>query len=122
MRCAAVLAVACCYLVSANAIYAIDPPLSALPAGSAPRAVTAARATEIPPCTLFVDAASATGGTGTAAAPHATIGAAVAAAQAGAVPGPMKWAMLVDHHVIPQIRTPLPLTLDGSAEAKHETI
>jgi hypothetical protein len=46
--------------------------------------VTVARATELPGCTLHVDAASA-GGDGSAAAPFTTIGAAVAAATDGAV-------------------------------------
>ncbi len=49
-----------------------------------PRAVVVARATEIPSCTLFVDA-SAAGGDGSAASPFASIGDAVAAASAGAV-------------------------------------
>lgn len=49
-----------------------------------PRAVDVARATEIPTCTLHVDAASG-GGDGTAASPFATIGAAVDAASDGAV-------------------------------------
>lgn len=51
---------------------------------SAPRAVTVARATEIPACTVFVDA-SARGGRGTLAQPHNTIAAAVAAAEPGAI-------------------------------------
>jgi parallel beta helix pectate lyase-like protein/disaggregatase-related protein len=54
----------------------------ALPPGSAPRAVTVARATEIPACTLFVDAAA--NGRGTAQSPFKTIAAAVAAAGNGA--------------------------------------
>src|SRR5438128_821606 len=37
-------------------------------------------------------------------------------------PGAVSRTMLVDHHLILQIRTPLPLALDGAAEAKHETI
>lgn len=49
-----------------------------------PRAVAVARATEIPACTLFVDAASA-GGDGSVASPFATIGEAVDAASDGAV-------------------------------------
>ena len=52
-------------------------------ATSVPRAVTVARATEIPACTLFVDA-GVRGGNGTAAQPLGTIAAAVAAAQPGA--------------------------------------
>jgi hypothetical protein len=56
--------------------------LAQAPAGSGPRAVTVARATEIPACTLFVDAAA--NGTGTAQSPHKTIAAAVAAASNGA--------------------------------------
>jgi hypothetical protein len=54
----------------------------ALPPGSAPRAVTVARTTEIPGCTLFVDAAA--NGRGTAQSPFKTIAAAVAAAGNGA--------------------------------------
>ena len=55
------------------------------PPGSAPRAVTVARATEIPALHLFVDAAAAGRGDGTAQRPHKTIAAAVAAAGTGAV-------------------------------------
>lgn len=51
---------------------------------AAPQAVTVARATAIPACTLFVDAASK-GGDGSIAKPHATIAAAVEAAEASAV-------------------------------------
>jgi hypothetical protein len=61
---------------------------AALPAAAqdaVPRAVTVARATEIPRCTAFVDAAARAGGDGTVAKPHKTIAAAVAAAQNGAV-------------------------------------
>lgn len=54
-----------------------------LPSTSAPRAVTVARATELPACTVFVDA-SVRGGTGTVSQPYNTIAAAVAAAQPGA--------------------------------------
>jgi hypothetical protein len=54
------------------------------PQGAVPRAVTVARAVDIPACTMFVDA-SAGGGTGTAQQPHKTIGAAIAAAEPGAV-------------------------------------
>lgn len=52
--------------------------------GEVPRAVTVARATAIPACTVFVDAA-AKGGRGTAAQPFAAIADAVAAAAPGAV-------------------------------------
>lgn len=55
------------------------------PPGSAPRAVTVARATAMPACTVFVDAAVAGEGKGTAQSPHRTIAAAVAAAGSGAV-------------------------------------
>lgn len=59
---------------------------NASPAGSTvPRAVTVARATAIPRCTMFVDAVAPVRGAGTAQSPHKTIGAAVAAAPAGAV-------------------------------------
>lgn len=54
-------------------------------AESIPRAVEIARATEIPSCTIFVDAGAAEGGEGTADGPYATIAAAVEAAPAGAV-------------------------------------
>jgi hypothetical protein len=60
------------------------PPNVQLPPGSAPRAVTIARATAIPKCILFVDAAF-DGGNGTVQRPHKTIAAAVAAAGPGAV-------------------------------------
>ena len=56
-----------------------------LPPGSAPRAVTVARTTEMPACTSFVDAAAAGRGDGTAQRPHRTIAAAVNAAANGAV-------------------------------------
>jgi hypothetical protein len=59
-------------------------PATPLPAGSTPRAVTVARATEIPRCSVFVDAAAARG-SGTIQSPHKTIAAAIAAAPAGAV-------------------------------------
>lgn len=49
-----------------------------------PRAVTVARATEIPPCTIHVDAAES-GGDGSASSPFTTIQAAVDAASDGAV-------------------------------------
>src|ERR1043166_6886875 len=48
-----------------------------LPPGSAPRAVTVARTTEMLECTLFVDAAASANGNGTAQRPHKTIAAAV---------------------------------------------
>lgn len=57
---------------------------SAALAADAPSAVTVARATAIPACSVFVDAASK-GGDGSAAKPHRTISAAVEAAPAGAV-------------------------------------
>ncbi len=55
------------------------------PSAAVPRAVTVARATKIPACTLFVDAAAAAPGKGTVAKPFKTLAAAVAAAKAGAV-------------------------------------
>ncbi len=51
----------------------------------APRAVTVARATAIPACTLHVDAASTGAADGSRARPYATIGAAVAVAPSGAI-------------------------------------
>ncbi|MGD9785890.1 MAG: hypothetical protein AB7E80_00855 [Hyphomicrobiaceae bacterium] len=53
-------------------------------AEEAPQPVEVARATAIPQCTVFVDAASR-GGDGSADRPHATIGAAVRAAPAGSI-------------------------------------
>jgi hypothetical protein len=50
-----------------------------------PRAVSVARTTEIPRCTVFVDAAAPARGTGTVQSPHKTIAAAIAAAPPGAV-------------------------------------
>lgn len=50
-----------------------------------PRAVTVARATAIPRCSVFVDAAAPARGSGTAQAPHKTIAAAIGAAADGAV-------------------------------------
>ncbi len=50
-----------------------------------PRAVTVARATAMPTCTIYVDAANMGVADGTAASPYATIGAAVDAASDGAV-------------------------------------
>jgi hypothetical protein len=61
---------------------------SAFPAAAqeaVPRAVTEARTTEIPKCTVFVDAAAPAKGDGTVKKPHKTIAAAVAAAENGAV-------------------------------------
>ena len=58
-------------------------PVTAPPQGRAPRAVSIARATEIPRCNVFVDAASAGRGNGTLQSPHKTIAAAVAAASPG---------------------------------------
>lgn len=55
-----------------------------MPPGFSPRAVKTARTTTIPACTTFVDAA-ASGGDGSAGSPFKTIGAAVNAADAGAV-------------------------------------
>jgi hypothetical protein len=54
-------------------------------AADVPRAVTAARTTEIPGCNLHVDAAAAGSNDGTAQKPHKTIAAAVAAAGNGNV-------------------------------------
>lgn len=51
----------------------------------ASNAVQAARATEIPGCTLFVDAAAARSGDGSLAKPFKTIGTAISAAEGGAV-------------------------------------
>jgi hypothetical protein len=59
-------------------------PGSAAGAEAARQPVDAARATDIPSCTLFVDAA-AKSGDGSAAAPYGSIGAAVEAAEPGAV-------------------------------------
>ncbi len=89
---------------SANPSPAITPVTPPLPAGiaakaspvvtaaaspeapdSPPRAVMIARATAIPHCTVFVDAATSAGGNGTSQRPHKTITAAVGAAAAGAV-------------------------------------
>ena len=50
---------------------------AALPPGSSPRAVTVARATEIPKCTSFVDAAAPARGDGSVQKPHKTIAAAI---------------------------------------------
>ncbi len=91
-------------LPAANPSPAITPVTPPLPAGiaakasavvtaatspeapdSPPRAVTIARATAIPRCTVFVDAATSVGGDGTSQRPHKTMTAAVAAAPAGAV-------------------------------------
>lgn len=58
-------------------------PDAAPPSGATPRAVTVARATAIPRCALFVDAAA--NGNGSAQSPYKTISAAVAAAPPGAV-------------------------------------
>ena len=59
-------------------------PSASLAAESNPRAVEVARTTEMPECTLFVDAAASANGNGTAQRPHNTIAAAVAAASNGA--------------------------------------
>ena len=58
--------------------------VSAAPA-QVPRAVSVARTTAVPRCTVFVDAAAAGASAGTAERPHRTITAAVAAAEPGAV-------------------------------------
>ncbi len=60
-------------------------PVAAQAPESVPRAVTVARTTEIPACTMFVDAVAAPGGAGAAQTPHKTIAAAVARAGPGAV-------------------------------------
>ncbi len=60
-------------------------PAGSPPPEGAPQAVKVARATAIPACTVFVDAAAPGGGAGTAERPLKTIGAAVAAARTGAV-------------------------------------
>src|SRR5438067_13084315 len=52
---------------------------------AAPRAVQVARATSIPACVLFVDAANNGAADGTAAHPHKTIAAAIASASSGAI-------------------------------------
>jgi hypothetical protein len=57
---------------------------AAAAAADVPRAVTVARATQIPACTLFVDIAAAGGGDGTAQHPLPAIAAAAAAAPPGA--------------------------------------
>lgn len=63
-----------------------ETPLAAVSESAAvPRAVTVARTTKIPDCTLFVDAAATAPGKGTVAKPFKTLAAAVAAAKAGAV-------------------------------------
>ena len=59
--------------------------VSAVSSEAETRPVTVARATAIPACTSFVDAASSVKGGGTAEQPHNTIAAAVEAAQSGAV-------------------------------------
>lgn len=61
---------------------------SAFPAAAqdaVPRAVTVARATALPACTVFVDAAAPGGGAGTAQSPFKSIAAAVGKAAPGAV-------------------------------------
>lgn len=55
------------------------------PADAVPRAVTVARTTTIPACTVFVDATNTGPALGTATAPHPTIAAGVAAASDGAI-------------------------------------
>ena len=63
----------------------LDPPPMNTPLPAAPRAVKVARTTTIPACTVFVDGANAGTPDGSAANPHKTIAAAVAAAASGAV-------------------------------------
>lgn len=53
--------------------------------GAVPRAVRVARATAIPACTVFVDAANSGAADGTAARPYPTIAAAINAAASGAI-------------------------------------
>ncbi len=60
-------------------------PMSAEAQDAGPRAVTVARTTTLPNCTVFVDAAAPAKGDGSAKTPHKTIAAAVAAAANGAV-------------------------------------
>jgi hypothetical protein len=73
---------------SVLAVLLISGTAAALPAAAqeaVPRAVTVARATEIPKCTVFVDAAAPAKSDGTVKKPHKTIAAAVTAAENGAV-------------------------------------
>jgi hypothetical protein len=63
---------------------AVAQQLQAPPSG-VPRAVTVARTTELPRCTVYVDGAATAGGSGSVDRPHRTIAAAVAAAPEGAV-------------------------------------
>lgn len=60
-------------------------PDAGTPIREVPRAVTVARATAIPNCTVFADAAANAGGNGSAANPFDSIAGAVAAANSGAV-------------------------------------
>jgi len=60
-------------------------PAAAQGTDAVPRAVTVARTTVVPNCTVFVDAAAPANGDGTMKTPHKTIAAAVAAAANGAV-------------------------------------
>lgn len=62
-----------------------EPGVSQGAAKAIPAPVSVARATTIPACSLFVDAAAASGGAGSDAKPFKTIAAAVAAASSGAV-------------------------------------
>jgi hypothetical protein len=82
MRHSAIAALALLVIVPAGGEARAQPAGSAPQAGSGPRAVTVARTTDIPACTLFVDAAA--NGRGTAQSPFKTIAAAVAAAGNGA--------------------------------------
>jgi hypothetical protein len=68
-------------LLSTAAVF----PTAAKDGEPVPRAVTVARATAIPNCTVFVDAAAPARGDGTVKKPHKTVSAAVAAAENGAV-------------------------------------
>lgn len=80
--------------------------------GDVPRAVTVARTTKIPACTVFVDAAAAAPGKGTVAKPYKTLATAVAAAKAGAV-------ICVAEGVYAETLTPgtKPLTLAGGFQS-----
>ena len=71
--------------IAAGASPLLAAELAAAQPRTVPHAVAVARTTTIPVCTLFVDAAAAAGGTGTAARPLKTIAAAVTRASAGAI-------------------------------------
>jgi hypothetical protein len=74
-----------CFCVLSAATVLFGSAARAAPLESPPSAVKVAQTTAIPSCTLFVDAAGAEGGDGTAQKPHKTIAAATEAAQPGAV-------------------------------------